>query len=253
MVMADKQYLNLNDILNQFIWEHRKRFEVRDNNFFALSFSDIQRYHSFLHLIQEKFPDLYFKNRINAEKNLKLIEKLKKSVPITDELQASLDEASKISNEALFQVESFFLFSKILLDKIARSIELYFGPVRKFSLDSHDDLVKSFPKYCAVKQIEIPDSFMDISRQLKEEVSDFRDYQIAHNKSPRTLKWPIVLENPQGGRVTLAKLYPRDVDKTLDSSETSKVLSLIENYIIEVMNLLNTNTDRTALRKLSTE
>lgn len=249
--MENKQY-SLSDILSQFIWEHRKRFEVRHNNYFGFSFSDIQRYYSFLELIQEKFPALYDRNCRNAEKSLKIINKLKSSGPISDEHQVLIDEAIKISNEILFQVECFFLFSKILLDKIARSIELYFGPSSKLSLDSHDDLVKFFPKYCVVKDIELSDSFVSISKQLKEQVSDFRDYQIAHNKSPRTIKFPN-LGKPKSASMKLSKLYPNDTDMQFESSETGNVLNLIEQYIVEVINLLKSNEEKTTLKRLHTK
>ncbi len=83
------------------------------------------------------------------------------------------------------EVESFYLFAKICLDHIARSLHHFFGPVRRASLDSHDNLVKHLPKYKAVLWLEIPAEFDQLARDLKTRIADFRDYQIAHNKLSR--------------------------------------------------------------------
>ena len=49
------------------------------------------------------------------------------------------------------EIESYYLFSKIMLDKIVHALEFYFGQGRKKSLDSHDGLVKNSASYVARK------------------------------------------------------------------------------------------------------
>jgi hypothetical protein len=87
------------------------------------------------------------------------------------------------------------LFAKILLDKIARAIEFYFGTVP----DSHDDFVKHLDRYVRAKDLSLPRGFKQDLQGLKREISDFRDYQIAHEKSPDSTSAEEKAEYPELG------------------------------------------------------
>jgi hypothetical protein len=84
------------------------------------------------------------------------------------------------------EIENFYPFAKILLDKIAHSLEFYFGPGRKKSLDFYNGLVKNFPSYAVAKRLRLPADFMTIAAGLKKDISDYRDYEIrAREKSAK--------------------------------------------------------------------
>jgi hypothetical protein len=107
------------------------------------------------------------------------------------------------------EIESFYLFAKILLDKIAHALEFYFGLGRKKSLDSHDGLVKNFAQYAEVKCLTLPSDFMTIAARLKTDVSDYRDYEIAHEKSPRRMSGT-VFDAEGRMRIVATSLYPTE-------------------------------------------
>ena len=96
-------------------------------------------------------------------------------------------ESQSLTTRLHLEIESCYLFAKIFLDKVARALEFYFGQAQKLSLDSHDDLVKRLEKYASFKKLVLPDDFLKLAQQLKADISDHRDYEIAHEKSPRTL------------------------------------------------------------------
>lgn len=248
--MANIDLLDLTQTLKCFIWEHRQKFETKHNNMFSFSLSDIQRYYGYLIMIQNKYPNLYTKNKANAENTLKSLKHMKTDGGVMTKKQINLlNESASISNEVLFLTESFFLFSKILLDKIARFVEFYFGQSRGLSLDSHDDLVKRFSKYSSLKGLKVSKSYIRISKSLKEEVSDFRDQHIAHHKNPRTVRITM-LGKPKSASLLMSQIYPKDTEKQIQSVETEELLDLINEYLLEVINLIVKNEHQTALTTL---
>lgn len=127
--------------LTEFVTNHRNYFETRDNNKFAFSFSAITRYYQFLQIILERYAQASSRFVLN---NRQLTKSFKESEngPINQEQSMLLEEGSKLYTYLHLEIESFYLFAKILLDRVARSIELYFGTTRGLALDSHDDLAK---------------------------------------------------------------------------------------------------------------
>jgi len=50
------------------------------------------------------------------------------------------------------------------------------------SLDSHHDLIDNFAEYAAKKKLIFQQTFIEKARRLREDISNFRDHEIAHNK-----------------------------------------------------------------------
>jgi hypothetical protein len=67
--------------------------------------------------------------------------------PFSQEQAMLYEEDAQLAVLVHLEIESSYLFAKILLDKIAHAFEFYFGPSCKKSLDSHDSLVKNFTAY----------------------------------------------------------------------------------------------------------
>lgn len=145
------------------------------------------------------------------------------------------------------EIESYYLFAKICLDKIAHALEFYFGQGRGKSLDSHDQLVKNFPAYAKEKDLALPADFIRIATGLKEDISDYRDYEIAHEKSPRRLSGTIF---DTEGRMQIAgiSLYPTDADKQVESKVPHDLAKDLDAYIGCVIELLETNRAKTKLK-----
>src|SRR5438093_7112663 len=120
--------------LTEFLLTERERFSTRDNNRFGMTFSHLTRYYQFLLIIVQRYHDA--SEAFMA--NMRMSHSLTKpgSHLITQEHRRILEEGYALSTKLHMEIESFYLFAKILLDRVARVLEFYFGPVPGRSLDS---------------------------------------------------------------------------------------------------------------------
>jgi hypothetical protein len=233
------------DRLSDFIRNERERFETKHNNMFAFAFADIGRYHSFLEVILARHRDVGDRFRANTQA---LRESFKEgTLGVSPEQQALLNDGSSLGLHLQLETESFYLFAKILLDEVARSIEFYFGQARSHPLDSHDDLVKNIEGFSAIHEISLQPNIMLSAYALKSSVGDFRDYQIAHHKNPRTVRSHL-LSPVSGPTMVLTSLYPTSKDRQVESRDLAELLGEINGYIDLVIELIESNRDKTKLK-----
>lgn len=229
--------------LSAFVAMHRSRFVTNQNNTFAFSWGKVFRRVEFLRLIIERYASVsrdYVFNQTELQKGFQPGEH-----PVSQEQQQLFDRGTKLGNELHLLIESSYLFSKIVLDDVARAIEYYFGAVSKVSLDSHDDLSKKIESYTERKSLIVSLRFVKMIGDLKSRICDFRDYQIAHEKSPRTMAgttW-----GDSGVRISINKLYPKETDTQVDSESPDQILSALEAYLDQVTTFLETNDSKTNL------
>ena len=109
--------------LSAFIGSERGRFSVRHNNIFSIGFSHITRYHEFLLIIFERYREASQEFVENTRKLQSLIKPgLQKA---TQEHLTLHAESQSLTIKLHLEIESFYLFAKILLDKIARADDRY--------------------------------------------------------------------------------------------------------------------------------
>lgn len=138
--------------------EHIRFVDSVELTGFTTSWQAVDRYHTFLTIILEREA----KDTQDFSDELKALRDTPPSPGrhLTDEQQHRLTECRKATDVLHLEIESFYLFAKILLDTVARAIEKYFGQARKCSLDSHHDLVNHFKKYAEQKKLVVPTDFM---------------------------------------------------------------------------------------------
>ena len=234
--------------LTEFIITERDRFENRDNNRFAVSFSKLTRYYEFLRIILERYGEAGRRFLENTKEAQALTKPGHQEV--TRELAQVMAESWPLTTRLHLEIESFYLFAKILLDHVARNFELYFGQVRKRSLDSHDDLVRNVAAYATALALTLPDGFMDAAAVLKRDISDHRDYEIAHEKSPRTMHATTF----SGKRTSIAstKLYPKETDKQVETEDLETLLERLDAYLLQVIDFIAINRDKACLKAEAT-
>jgi hypothetical protein len=144
------------------------------------------------------------------------------------------------------EIEIFYLFVKILFDRVSHSLEFYFGLVRNTSLDSHDQLTKNFPNYSLAKCLTVPSGFMEQPKSLKQTISDHRDYEIAHEKSPRTVR---ATSLTQDGKVSItsSQLYPSEPFRQSQTQPLTNFVADIDLYLETVINVVLKNREKTNL------
>jgi hypothetical protein len=158
-----------------------------------------------------------------------------------------MERRHALSVQLQLEIESFYLFAKIMLDKVAHAIEFYFGPAHKLPLDSHDDLVTKLTQYCSNRGLQPNPILLKIAAGLKERISDFRDYQIAHEKSPRTM-WVLGWSSADDLRMGLTRLNPTLRDSQRDSTPLRELARELNSYLDALVDFLSNNRDRTNLK-----
>jgi len=238
--MLDKNYFS------KVVEDERKRFSNICGNILGLSFSQIERYYIFLNIILCRYRERS-ENFIKSSKAL-INASEPNSRSSSETINGLLEQQNEANKLLHLEIESFYLFAKILLDKIARFIEFYFGQARSAPLDSHDDVVKNIKKYAEIKGlIAISNDTMQLIKELKQNVSDYRDYEIAHEKNPRTTKGTGFGNCVESARIIGIKLYPKEKDRQIESGILSELIKQIDKYIMEIVTYISINKDKAKL------
>lgn len=235
--------------MNAFIASERNRFDTRDNNLFAFAFSKVTRYYEFLLVISERHKEISKLFLDNLKEFQDSLDKSPGSHAMTQKQMEIQAEGSLITTKLHLEIESFYLFAKILLDQLSRAIEFYFGQANKLSLDSHDLFTKNIQKYSSAKGITLSNDLIYLARKLKEDISDFRDYQIAHHKNPRTVRGTM-FDVTGETRMMLHSVYPKPTDKQIESKNIRELLNAIDGYVDEVLIFFQTNSTKTNLHSI---
>lgn len=167
----------------------------------------------------------------------------------TAEMARLLEEVERTGLIFFLRVETFYLFAKILLDKLARLIPLYFRPGRGVGgLTAHSSLVKgALPRFAKQQGLTpVPPSLADLIQELGRRVSDYRDDWIAHDQalSPRNVRGIAVLLDIGDAAILTERLYPRAGESRAQSEPLRTLLPLIERYVIELLDYLERNHEK---------
>ena len=140
--------------LSNFINKERERFETRENNLFANSFKEIIRYHNFLKIILRRYKLLVSENAKVFYEFQESIDKSPGSHRETDKQAEIRRKMTELAEEIHSEVESFYMFFKILVDKISFSVQYYFGKSRKVKMSGHHSMVEKFNDSADLKIIK---------------------------------------------------------------------------------------------------
>jgi hypothetical protein len=230
-----------------FIQEERKNYPEEKNNLFAFAFGQIGRYEHFLTRILERYK------RVSAEfheVSRILIGPRKYSRWEEDERRYYAHQRQfELALQPQIDVESFYIFAKMFLDHIARSLHHFFGPVRGASLESHDNLVKCLPKYKKALSLEIPIEFDELGKDLKARIADYRDYQIAHNKMARPVH-TTMSSMDQYLTMQISTWNPNSTEppKTYPQSEPLlSLMELLDRYLTSLFEVVKANRNKSKL------
>lgn len=234
-------------MLDDFISKQRIRFDTKDNNLFATSWGKVSRRLEFLKIIMYRYTKLSIECVQSHEELRAALSG--KSGTYTQLQQKLYNDTRSIGAQVHLQIESAYLFAKIILDDIARAIEYYFGTVAGCSLDSHNDWEKGIDKYIGIKKhIMDPELRAKIS-ELKKKISDYRDYQIAHEKSPRTV-FGTTLDKVGGIKIVTSRIYPKESEYAGEESVTpNEIFESVESYVEMIVSFIVANQDLTGRKR----
>lgn len=242
--------------LTEFIEEERKRYVDEDNNRFAFSLYKVTDYWWFLLTIYERYENLSNQWHENRKQIMAYTESQNNDNGA--KVFALFNESNEIEMGIRLKIESFYLFAKTLLDKLANSVWAYFGKVHKkgCTLSSHDALENHFLEYSKLKKIVLPDeTLLELAKSLRKEISDFRDWQISHERNPeRGLMSSRMTILDEGGYLKLRVirfLKSQKIEET-SSGRMEELLSIINIYSDKIIEMIKANSEKSNFKIKST-
>jgi len=228
------------NILSDFTW--KERFYYADVNAF-LHLSPALRYYDFLLIILDRYTKVNQKVIALHGEEMKLTRSQPGIRRVTPEQARRMDKSSRLTTRLHLEIESFYLFAKILLDNIARFIYVYFGEERGIGLESHHALAKHHKKYFEAKGLVVPDGLSESLALLEKEICDYRDKEISHELSLRRIRGT-AWGGSGAARIAAGVIYPHKGDKMATSAELPQLMSGINNYIRQVITLIGSNRNK---------
>jgi hypothetical protein len=226
-----------------FIGTEREHYVEDDDYRVAFSLGQVRRYLHFVEIIQERYRVV----------NDKVVERFRQKISDASSnpgiRQLTAEEVVEHEKDAErhavlhLEIESYFLFAKILLDKVAQFIEDFFGTARGMSLRSHDKWCKSLDAYTQIKKLDVPVGMDEVMHRLRAIIADYRDKQIAHFQNPRA-GFGTHISGEGATQIGIDAYFPKEADKSVTSPTTDEASGLIDTYISQLIELIESNRVR---------
>jgi hypothetical protein len=225
--------------LTEFIKVERDRYGDRGGNMFAQTFSRITKTYRYLLIIEDRYisaSEAFMQNTSALQATI-----IEGNHPCTPEQQVLHDQGWKLGLAVELEIDSFYVFAKMLLDRIAHGIEFYFGQAKGCSLESHKEMMKCFPDYVLAKKLKEPSNRLkERIEALKTEIRDYRDHEIVHAKKPRVLEG-IGFDKSGSVYKTQGIMSPSEKDKFVSSKSPKDLMVLLDEYICLIIEFMREN------------
>jgi len=230
-----------------FIADERGRFDTRENNLFAFAFRDIAIYRRFLAITQARYTS------VGAEYvacvgafNERIQKRPEPNSPMTTEEDGLYQRMGELSVALRLEIESFYLFAYILLDKIAGAVAFYFEGNANTGSHRHATLIKTFDQYSQRKGLAKPEGFIELATDLGTHIAAFRNFQIVHETGLRAIRgtgW----RAGEGARLTVSNLYPDPGEAHYETRPLGGLAEQVDDYLAAVIQVVILNRDHTPL------
>lgn len=225
-------------LLTLFVNGERALYGTEDSNRAAFSIGQVTRYVGMAEVARQRcehFQDLYAVHVQFMTGGL-----FKGSSKLSEEQRAELERGARTGQQLHMEIETYFLFTCILLDRIANCIYDFFGQEQGVRLQSHRNLKKNLERYADAKGLALPDDMIRYAKELFEEVVVYRDKNITHLKRPRAMH--ATLTHPEhGSRIAITALYPVDNDAQVESPIVKVVQAKVRTYVEMFIEVIQNN------------
>ena len=151
------------------------------------------------------------------------------------------------------EIESFYLFAKILLDRTAHLMHWWFAGTRMargISINRHSDVVDHLGELIAAGQLVAPEGILELASALQARISDYRDREITHDPRHAFSGTTYTAD----GKATIMKVHlGAGVKGQLNAGESEHIEELNdlrERYVDLAMQFLARNRDKAKLYSL---
>ena len=225
--------------------------DVKDENLLRLGIVQALIYLDFLETIFSRYQENSQLYRENFKKLQSSFQRDGKSHTLTSEQEAMFEESSRLSLNVRLDIESFYLFSHILISKLTNFPERYFKHAfrRGLSCGSHNQFWQSMGKN---KNFDVPKNLNDTTSWLTEKIVDYRDKIITHTFKAEHIDRMLLkgyMFDAEGSVVTTSNvLYPEnEMPKNVNSEKLVDLIAKLNTYIKEYIEFLEQNADKSIL------
>jgi hypothetical protein len=168
-------------LITQFIKEERYALAAQESNYFALVFGEMAKYYEYLIVVwprYKKISTIYV--RATKERWARRLAEPAGSRTVTEEELRELEVEAERQTLLHLELETIFIFSSILLDRIAACTQYYFGR-GSGQWSSFKSMKKHLKGYCQNRGLPAPsEKMMEVIQWLYKNVSEFRNLLVVH-------------------------------------------------------------------------
>jgi hypothetical protein len=222
-------------------WERLSGHSARDAAQLHGAFGHVLRGYRYLELVHERHvPTAKRYKELLALLFTKMDPAFDGGAITYDDEMATMDaEMADLLDIAHLDLETFYLFAKTVLDRVAQYVELYFGPEPKLPVRAHEKLYANFSEYATRRGIVVPDGFTQAVRDVQDMIfthqpeSATNDARVAQSPSDLMIAHTDERPGPNGAhRVTRLSLT------------TGQLLNVVDAYLRLVLELVKRNPNR---------
>ncbi len=226
-------------------WDRLSSHSSRDAAALHGSFGHILRGYRYLELIHERHvPTAKHYKELLSQFIARMDPAFEGGAITYDDEMATMDaDMADLLDVAHVDLETFYLFAKIVLERTAQYVELYFGSEPKLSIRTHDKLRANFSEFAQRRGLVIPDGFDDAFAHVHDMVfthqseSATNDARVAQSPSDLMIAHTDKTPGPNGASAGVMRL----------SLTTGQLLNVVDAYLRTVLELIRANPNRAKL------
>ena len=223
-------------------WDRLSSHSSRDAAALHGSFGHVLRGYRYLELIHERHvPTAKHYKELLAQLIARMDPAFDGGAITYDDEMATMDaDMGDLLDVAHVDLETFYLFAKTVLERVAQYIELYFGSEPKLSIRTHDKLRANFSEFAERRGIVVPDGFFDTFSHVHDMVfthqseSATNDARVAQSPSDLMIAHTDNTPGPNGASPGVMRL----------SLTTGQLLNVVDAYLRTVLELVRANPNR---------
>lgn len=243
--------------IHNFVEACRKRTDTKTGNILNTSFHPWLRYCRFIGVIRERYEETGKTYMAVTERSLEAAKQSPGTHRLTPEEWEEHQRSYDLGLVLHLEIESFYVFAKLLLDRIADTFGYYFGVTwHKFG-SSYVKLTGQFEQICAAKDLTL--QYADLPKilhDLRERIVEYRTDVIEHVSDPRLLRgtsWGA----DKKPKIITSPLYPSESEfpqyEQKETENLDELITMLEQYIAMMVDFFETNWEKSVLRESVTE
>jgi uncharacterized protein YfbU (UPF0304 family) len=172
------------------------------------------------------------------------------SRPVTAEEWEEMQRTAELGIRLHLEIESFYIFANILLDRVASTFRFYFW---KRSDWNHRHVMDNLEKVCTEKPLRVPSKdLLAMPRKLGELIVQYRNKRIEHVEEPRLIFGTAWGPNKKA-KILANILYPtqEEAEKMAQFQQSTgdldEVLQMLDTYMVAILDLFEANAQKSIL------